>query len=698
MFDRLNFWLKFLWICLCKPFALVKHINGRNVSILVDALRSESPRVILGNLKDLLQIGPKSIETNSIDLFCDVITSTSKRIEIVGWAFSPNEIDKIRVFGDDVLLGKARYGLSRPDVFAEASDRVVSESVGFDFVTKEKGYKTIRLEAIDKSGKKVSIYRRSIEFSIEDQYQLIRGKGKKQSNKKYISIPSKPSIAVCLYVQPEDDTLLIKDIRKSLQSITSSFHPNCPILLLSTLERHQDSFEQRIHEGVSLQLCRYDNFKKTVNNTGCDYVLFLEVGDELTEDAYYRFQHTIESKKPAFVYYDEELLLADQKLPFPLFKPSFDIDLLTSYNYIGSSALVSVKKGNTINWFDENIGEKINVYQFFLKLVSCTEDIHNISQVLLKRHRNNEKLTNKEALDFYVGQNNTNATVVEGKVPNTLRLKRRLENPLKKVTIVIPFKDNISILKQCIDSVLDKTEYENYNLFLVSNDSIEDETYQYLNSIKDKRIQWRQYNMPFNFSEINNWAVGQIESDYVLFMNNDIVIKEQGWLTAMVEHIQREEIGAVGAKLLYPDNSIQHAGVIVGIYGVAAHGHKYFDTDESGYMNRINVIQRFSSCTAACLLVKRKLFLGVGGFEESLKVNFNDVDLCLKFKEKGYEIIYTPYAEAYHYESKTRVTDSPYLESEVAFIKNRWKTFLEKGDPHYNPNLTLVKRDFSLKV
>lgn len=212
------------------------------------------------------------------------------------------------------------------------------------------------------------------------------------------------------------------------------------------------------------------------------------------------------------------------------------------------------------------------------------------------------------------------------------------------------------------------------------------------------------YDQPFNFSAINNFAVNVVRSHYILFLNNDTEVISPEWLTALLEHAQRDDVGAVGAKLLYPNNTIQHAGVILGIVGhppVAGHSHRYFPGQHGGYCGRANIIQNVSAVTAACLLMKRELFIQIGGFEEELSVAFNDVDLCLKIRQRGYLIVYTPFAELYHYESLSRGSDDTperknRFRDEVLYIRRKWGNAIDGGDPYYNPNLTHEREDFSI--
>jgi GT2 family glycosyltransferase len=211
------------------------------------------------------------------------------------------------------------------------------------------------------------------------------------------------------------------------------------------------------------------------------------------------------------------------------------------------------------------------------------------------------------------------------------------------------------------------------------------------------------YNKPFNFSAIQNWAINQVKTENLILLNNDIEIISADWIESMLEFGQRGDVGVVGSILYYPNNTIQHGGIILGIGGVAGHSHKHQSRDSLGYFSRLKSIQNLSAVTAACMLTKKSIFKEVGGFDENLSHAFNDVDYCIKVRQKGYLIVYTPFAELYHHESISRGYEDTqekrdrFME-EIAFIKNKWHSILNMGDPYYNPNLSLEHEDFSLKL
>ncbi|MFQ6109610.1 MAG: glycosyltransferase family 2 protein, partial [Candidatus Aminicenantales bacterium] len=276
------------------------------------------------------------------------------------------------------------------------------------------------------------------------------------------------------------------------------------------------------------------------------------------------------------------------------------------------------------------------------------------------------------------------------------RVQRKIKgSPL--VSIIIPMKDMVSFLQRNIRSIEEKTEHNNYEILIIDNNSQERQTHEYFETIRRKKnIRIITYKEPFNFSKINNFAVERADGDVILFLNNDVEVITRGWLKAMLEHATREEVGAVGAKLIFPNNTIQHAGTVLGLGGVAGHSHKHFPAESNGYFGALNTIRNYSAVTAACMMTRKKVFEEVGGFDEiHLSVAFNDVDLCLKMREKGYLVVYTPYAALYHYESTSRGYElNP---DEILYMKNRWGHLLF-SDPYYNPNLTFDSEDFRIKI
>ena len=272
------------------------------------------------------------------------------------------------------------------------------------------------------------------------------------------------------------------------------------------------------------------------------------------------------------------------------------------------------------------------------------------------------------------------------------------------MSIIIPFKDKSEFLKKCVNSILKRTEYEEYEIVLIDNQSEKEETFKYLDKIKENSgFRVLDFNKPFNFSAINNYAISKIDSEYLILMNNDIEVISPDWIESMLEFAQRKDVGAVGALLYYPNNTVQHAGIILGIKGIAGHSHLGVNKDSMGYFGRLKTIQNLSAVTAACLMTKKTIYNEVGGFDENYSHAFNDVDFCLKIRERGYMIVYTPYAELYHHESLSRGYEDTQekqerFKEEIEYFKEKWSEILANGDPYYSPNLTLDREDFSIRI
>ncbi|MBQ2504441.1 MAG: glycosyltransferase family 2 protein [Lachnospiraceae bacterium] len=277
---------------------------------------------------------------------------------------------------------------------------------------------------------------------------------------------------------------------------------------------------------------------------------------------------------------------------------------------------------------------------------------------------------------------------------------RNSEKPL--VSIVIPNKDQVETLKACLDSILTKTTYPNYEVVVIENNSIEEATFAYYESLKEP-VRVVTCITDWNYSYINNYGVRDCKGEILLFLNNDTEIRSGDWLDEMVSYAQHEGVGAVGAKLLYPDETIQHGGVTVGIRGVAGHGYIGWPGDAKGYLHRLEMPQNVGAVTAACMMVPRKVFEQVGGFDEDMKVAFNDTDLCMKIRDAGYRIVLTPQVVLTHFESKSRGRDEQNPEKLARFnresmtFQRRWFNQLRQGDPSYNVHLSYDNDNFEVK-
>ena len=275
-----------------------------------------------------------------------------------------------------------------------------------------------------------------------------------------------------------------------------------------------------------------------------------------------------------------------------------------------------------------------------------------------------------------------------------------------KISIIIPNKDHVEALRRCVTSIIEKSTYDNYEIVIVENNSETKEIFSYYEELKNNpSIKIVTFKGAFNYSAVNNFGVGAATGDYVLLLNNDTQVITVNWLEELLMYAQREDVGAVGGKLYYADKTIQHAGVVIGLgaHRTAGHTHYRQKRENLGYMGRLCYAQDVSAVTGACLMVKKKLYEEAGGLDEGFAVSLNDVDFCLKLRQLGYLNVFTPFAELYHYESVSRGLDTDgekaaRYNEESARFREKWKVQLEAGDPYYNPNFTLDKSDFSLRV
>jgi len=401
------------------------------------------------------------------------------------------------------------------------------------------------------------------------------------------------------------------------------------------------------------------------------YVALIDHDDLLSPYALQIMAHMINSHPSAQFFYSDEDKIDEQDRRFsPHFKPDWNRDLFYSHNYITHFSVISKRLIDKLGGFKEGV-EGSQDYDLFLRAVACLDD----SQIIHTPHILN----------------------------NCYRVHWPLPYPTPLVSLIIPTRDRIDLLERCINTILQKTTYRAFEIIIVNNQSSCPKTLEYFNKISnEKQIRVIDYSQPFNFSSINNFAASHANGSIIGLINNDIEVLSPGWLDEMVRHVCRPDIGCVGAKLYYPDMRIQHAGVVLGIGGVAGHSHKFFGQHHHGYHSRLSLVQNYSAVTAATLLVRKSVYHEVGGMETDLSVAFNDVDFCLKVRAAGYRNLWTPFAELIHHESVSRgYEDNPEKQArfqrEVDYMKKQWGHILER-DPCYSQNLSLTHEDFSYRA
>ena len=432
-----------------------------------------------------------------------------------------------------------------------------------------------------------------------------------------------------------------------------------------------------------------------------DYIVPLRIGDALSPAAMFRFAEALQAEpRAAILYGDHDHLDARGRRKCPWFKPVWNEEMFLAQDYLSPAAAIETGLAKTI---DKDWTEDVRC--LVLAATSKADGaIIRVPAILCHVDPTSQEETQIVRLDALRSQLRLrDASCAPGPF-GTIKVQWPLPQELPLVSVIVPTKDKVDLLRSCIESVTRLTDYDNYEILIVDNGSVEKRTGDYLASLETNgRIRIVAYPEPYNFSAINNFAVRRASGSYLCLLNNDTEVIEPGWLTELMRYAVRPDVGAVGAKLLYEDRSIQHAGVVVGIGDAAGHAHRFLPTDQPGYFRTAHVSQFVSSVTAACLVVDRRKYLAVGGLdEEKLAVAFNDVDFCLKLNAAGWRNVYVPHAVLIHHESKSRGSDSSpqnidRYRRELAVLQERWGTKTYK-DPLHNPNLDRHSETYVIRL
>ena len=518
----------------------------------------------------------------------------------------------------------------------------------------------------------------------------------------------KPKISIITPVWNTDERWL----RMAIQSVIDQVYSNWELCIAeggstnphvkTILQEYAEKDERIILKFLPKNKGIVGNSNEAISLATGEYIAFLDHDDMLAPFALYGVIKMLNKNTHLdFIYSDEDKIDDNGRRFNPFFKPDWSPDLLLSCGYTNHLGIYRRKIVNQIGMLRERF-EYSQDYDMLLRFTEVInkQNIGHISKILYHWRQipgstatdpyakdGKVVMAAKKALQDALDRRKIKGTVLDGKWPSSYRVKREIKGePL--VSIIIPTKDQLQFLKKCIDSINEKTTYENYEVIVVDNNSVNPETLDYLN---DLDICVLKYNKTFNFSKINNFAARHANGDYLIFLNNDIEVISPNWIQTMLEHAQRSEVGAVGCKLLYPDKSIQHTGVILGlspdpVTGVAGHIYRGLHYGDIGYFGLLDTIRNYSAVTAAAMMVRTTHFIEVGGFNEDLAVCYNDVDFCLRLRDKGYLIVYTPYAELYHYESVSRGHEINV--NEAHYMLKKWGDNI-KSDPYYNSNLSL---------
>ncbi len=463
-----------------------------------------------------------------------------------------------------------------------------------------------------------------------------------------------------------------------------------------------------------------ENTNRCLEMATGEFVAPFDHDDLLHPCVLYEYVKVINEKNADYIYCDEATFKngdVNQMITMH-FKPDYAIDNLRANNYICHFSM-----------FDKKLLEGTELYRtkfdgsqdhdMILRLTDKARNVVHVPKLLYYWRQHAGSVSSGVEAKPYVVESARGAVADHLRRHGFSNFKitstRAFETIFKityeiigepKISIIIPNKDHVEDLRRCITSIIEKSTYDNYEIIVVENNSETREIFAYYEELANNpAVKIITYKGDFNYSAINNLGVSEASGEYVLLLNNDIQIITVNWMEELLMYAQRPDVGAVGAKLYYPDKTIQHAGVVIGLgaHRTAGHVHYRQKRENLGYMGRLCYAQNMSAVTGACLLVKKALYEEAGGLDESFAVSLNDVDFCLKLRRLGYLNVFTPFAEAYHYESASRGSDmtgeaAQRYNDESARFREKWKAELEAGDPYYNPNFSLDKSDFSLRV
>lgn len=558
------------------------------------------------------------------------------------------------------------------------------------------------------------------DFNIQSQYLLWVNNVEKNDEEEIEKLNYNPLISLILPVYNVESKFLSKCLdsilNQSYQKFEICISDDCSTnpKTIKTLKKYE-----KIDDRIRVIYRKENGHISKNSNTALElakgeFCGLVDNDDELAKHALYEVVKRLnDDKELDFIYSDEDKIDLNGDRCEPHFKPSFSPDTLFSLNYICHFAVIRTSLIKKLKGFTVGL-EGAQDHDLFLRISEATSKIAHIPKILYHwRKSKTSTASNIENKDYAenVGKKAIEQALIRRKIKATIEIEQQISyykviydvSSCPLVSIIIPTRDYADILGDCLESIYEKTTYKNFEVLVMNNQSQEQETFDLFNKYAKEHENFKviDVNTEFNYSNINNIGVEKSNGEYVLLLNNDTKIITENWIELMLGYAMQSHIGIVGAKLYYPDDTIQHAGVAIGFTGVAGHIGLGFDNKALGYVGRFKVPYNYSAVTAACILMNKKKFQEVGGLEEELKVAYNDVDLNLKFLEKGYYNVLVPMVELYHYESKSRgldTTSEKYKRFlfEQEYMYKKWK-IKENKDLYYNENLSLL-RDFLLDL
>ncbi|MBS0640294.1 MAG: glycosyltransferase [Proteobacteria bacterium] len=554
-------------------------------------------------------------------------------------------------------------------------------------------------------------------------YDRLTDHDKAAIRKRIEVLPEKPLLSVLMPVYNPP----VRYMRLAIDSVIAQLYPHWELCIaddkssspeVRKVLAHYASTDPRIKvtyrsENGHISACSNSALELVTGS----FVVLMDQDDELPAHALYMIAEELNAHPDADVIYsDEDKIDADGQRFNPYFKPDWNSELFYSQNFVAHMGVYRTALVRQIGGF--RIGyEGSQDYDLVLRILPLTspDRIRHIPHVLYHWRRFPEAETfssanpgrsiqsARQALEDYFAARQEAVDIVAITAFHWWRVKRAVPRPLPRVCVIIPTRDALGLLRNCLDGLLSRTDYDNLEIIIIDNESQDPETLAFLEQITTTQAAVRVLRVTgrFDFSMLNNRAAALTDADFLLFLNNDIEVMQPAWLTEMVSHGVQSDVGAVGAKLYYRHGTVQHAGVVLGIYGVASHGLRHRSHHDVGYFGRLSLAQDVSAATAACLLVRKRVFDEIGGYcERELAVGYGDVDLCLRIRHAGYRVVQSQFAELYHLESATRGDDLTREQRvrnlrERAFMRARWGSLLD-NDPFYSPNLSLKTEDYDL--
>lgn len=641
----------------------------------------------------------------------NVLDGRSHRIQVI----PTNHSDDLGSSPKDVLLD----GITPVHHVAHLQSKLTAM---LDQVRRSASQFQVEAANVASAGKATSLYRKWY-----DTYAVLTVERRNDILRSIMGMTHAPLISILVPVYNTEPHML----RAMIESVRGQLYPHWQLCIADDCSTRKET-RRILEEYARLDVRVRVTFRESnghiseatntvLNQASGEYIALLDHDDELTEDALYHIAVAINETGADLIYSDEDKMDTRKALFDPHFKPAFNYTLLLSYNYICHLVVVRRELAVGIGGFRTETNGAQD-YDFLLRLCERLDHdkIVHVPHVLYHWRAHEASTALDTGVKSYVDEaakralsDHVSATGVSGATVTATsgfyRVEWPMPAPAPRVSIIIPTRDCADVLSLCLVGLLNRTDYPDLEVIIIDNGSVEDATAAlFKEAKKDERVRIFPYDREFNYSAICNFGATHATGNLLLMMNNDVEVTDDngGWLKEMVSQVSRPGVGAVGAKLLYPNGKVQHAGVILGLGGpggVAGHSHKYYNGADAGYFNRLRVPQELSGCTAACLIIRRDVFDKLEGFDEkNLPVSFNDVDLCLRIREAGWAIVYTPYATLIHHESYSRGAENTPAkivrsQREVAYMHSRWGVALEQ-DPSYNPSLTLDQEDFAMDL